>query len=56
MTIDDPQTYTQPWVGNKQTLELELPKDKTMLYESYCVPSEEEEFNQGVRNPAGGSE
>ena len=54
MTIDDPQTYTKPWVGNKQIFKLELPKDRTVLYESYCVPSEEEEFNRGVRNPAGG--
>jgi hypothetical protein len=54
MTIDDPQTYTPPWVGNKQVFNLQLPKDRTVLYESYCVPSEEEEFNRGVRNPAGG--
>jgi hypothetical protein len=24
------------------------------MYEDFCVPSEEESFNQGVRNPAGG--
>jgi hypothetical protein len=24
------------------------------LYEEYCVSSEEQEFNRGVRNPAGG--
>ena len=54
MTIDDPETYTKPWVGNKQVLRLELPKDRTVLLENYCVPSEEEEFNRGVRNPAGG--
>ena len=54
MTIDDPKTYTQPWVGNKQAFKLELPKDKTILFEDYCVPSEEQAFNNGVRNPAGG--
>jgi hypothetical protein len=55
MTIDDPKTYTQPWVGNKQTFRLQLPKDRTIIYENLCVPSEEEEFNRGVRNPAGGN-
>ncbi len=55
MTIDDPKTYTQPWVANKQSFRLNLPKDHTILYENLCVPSEEEEFNRGVRNPAGGN-
>jgi hypothetical protein len=54
MTIDDPKTYTTPWVGNKQVFRLQLPKDRTVLYEELCVPSEEQEFNRGVRNPAGG--
>jgi hypothetical protein len=53
-TIDDPKTYTTPWVANKQTFKLEMPKDRTVLLENYCVPSEEQEFNRGVRNPAGG--
>jgi len=54
MTLEDPKAYTKPWVGNKETFRLELPKDRTVLYEEYCVPSEEQTFNQGVRNPAGG--
>ena len=54
MTLDDPKAYTKTWVGNKQTYRLTLPKEYTVLYEYYCVPSEEESFNQGVRNPAGG--
>ena len=32
---------------------LQLPKGTTVLEEAYCVPSEEESFNQGVRDPAG---
>ena len=32
----------------------EFPKGLTVLEEAYCVPSEEESFNEGVRNPAGG--
>ena len=54
MTLDDPKAYTKPWVGNTETFKLELPKGLTVLYEEYCVPSEEQTFNQGVRNPAGG--
>ena len=41
MTIDDPKTYTQPWVGNKQVFRLDLPKDLTILDQDSCVPSEE---------------
>jgi hypothetical protein len=54
MTIDDAKVYTQPIAGGKQTYKLQVPKDLTILAEDYCVPSEEESFNQGVRNPAGG--
>jgi hypothetical protein len=54
MTLEDPKAYTKTWVGNKQTYKLVLPKEQTVMYEYYCVPSEEQTFNQGVRNPAGG--
>jgi hypothetical protein len=54
MTLDDPKAYTKPWVGNKQVYKLQLPQDYTVMYEWYCVPSEEESFNEGVRNPDGG--
>ena len=51
VTIDDPKTYTKPWVSDKLTFRLQ-PNEK--IHEDFCVPSEEESFNQGVRNPAGG--
>lgn len=54
MTIDDPMAYTKTWAGNKQTYKLTLPKESAVLYEYLCVPSEEQSFNEGVRNPAGG--
>ena len=54
MTLDDPKAYTKTWVGNAQTFQLALPKGLTVMYEYYCVPSEEQAFNRGVRNPAGG--
>jgi hypothetical protein len=52
MTITDPKAYTKTWVGGKKGLERQ-PKDFKMR-EEFCVPSEEEEFNKGVRDPAGG--
>jgi hypothetical protein len=55
MTINDPKIYTKPWVSAKlQTWQLQLPKGVTELEEAYCVPSEEEYFNEHTRNPAGG--
>ena len=51
LTIDDPKTYMNPWVSDKKTLRLQ-PNER--IREDFCVPSEEESFNQGVRNPAGG--
>jgi hypothetical protein len=44
---------TRPWVGGKEIYHLQLPKGLTVLEEAYCVPSEEESFNEGVRDLAG---
>lgn len=51
LTIDDPKTYTKSWASGKLVFHLQ-PNDK--IHEDFCVPSEEQSFNQGVRNPAGG--
>jgi hypothetical protein len=51
MTLTDPVIYAQPWVSDKLLFRLQ-PNDR--IREEFCVPSEEESFNQGVRNPAGG--
>ncbi len=53
MTLDDPKAYTKPWAGGKEMYHLQLPKGPTVLEEAYCEPSEEESFNEGVRDPAG---
>ena len=53
MTLTDPKIYTGAWSGQK-ALKMELPKGLTVLNENYCVPSEEESFNQRVRDPAAG--
>lgn len=53
MTLEDPKVYTRSWSGQK-TFKMELPKGLTVLDESYCVPSEEQSFDQNVRDPAAG--
>jgi hypothetical protein len=52
MTVDDPKAYAKPWVGAKQALTLELPKGLTVRYESLCVPSEIQNYNEGIGSPA----
>lgn len=55
MTLTDPKIYTKPWVSAKpMVFKLQLPRGVTEMEEAYCVPSEEEYFNEHVRNPAGG--
>ena len=53
MTLDDPKVYTKSWSGQK-TFKEELPKGLTVLEEGYCVPSEEQSFDEKVRDPAAG--
>jgi hypothetical protein len=54
MTLKDPEYYTAPWIGKKpQIFKLQLPIDRTIIGEEFCVPSEEEAFNQNIRNLAG---
>jgi hypothetical protein len=54
MTLKDPEYYTAPWISAKpQIFKLQLPVDRTIIGEEFCVPSEEEAFNQNIRNLAG---
>jgi hypothetical protein len=54
ITINDPDYYKTPWVSARPSVfTLQLPLDRTILGEEYCVPSEEEAFNENVRNLAG---
>ena len=50
LTIDDPKTYTKPWV-TKATMGASL---GTEMGEYFCVPSDEESYRKTVREPAGG--
>jgi hypothetical protein len=51
VTVDDPKTYTKPWVSDKKIFKLNA---QQQLDEEYCVPSEEQFFNQHTRDVAGG--
>ena len=47
MTIDDPKTYTKPWVSDTKTLKLTPPEK---FGEDFCVPSDEEKYKELMRN------
>jgi hypothetical protein len=54
MKINDPDYYKTPWVSAKpQVFKLQMPVDRSIIGEEFCVPSEEESFNANVRNLAG---
>ena len=52
ITLIDPKAYRMPWVSGKKTLTLQNLKE--FPDELFCVPSEEQEFNRRLRDPAGG--
>ena len=54
MTITDPKAYPQPFVTDTKILQLNLEKSMDEKLETFCVPSEEEAFNKGIRDPAAG--
>ena len=59
MTITDPKIYTKPWVSQRKVFRL-LTKEEVVvdgwgaLIDDRCVPAEEQDFNDKVRDPAGG--
>ena len=55
-TLYDAEYYTEPWVGTTRAFRL-LPADgwpQAELREEFCAPSVELDFNQTIRDPAGG--
>jgi hypothetical protein len=54
MTITDPDLYTRPWVSDTKVHRLQLEAAMDERLETFCVPSEEEQFNKAIRDPAGG--
>ena len=55
ITVDDPRTYAKPWTSDPRTLRLQ-PKGSPNgeILEVIFAPVDEKEFNERVRNPAGG--
>ena len=60
MTITDPETYTKPWVAETKIF-TRVPRSEWVsenwygMMEELCVPLDEvHEFNEKIRNPAGG--
>ena len=55
ITVDDPRTYAKPWTSDPRTLRLQ-PKGSPNgeMLEVIFAPVDEKEFNERVRNPAGG--
>jgi hypothetical protein len=54
MTITDPTVYSQPWVSGMLRHVLNVERSEDEKLETFCVPSEEQDFNKNIRNPAGG--
>jgi hypothetical protein len=59
VTITDPKIYTKPWIAGKHSYTL-VPKSEmtfegwAAFLEGICAPADEHDFNDRVRNPAGG--
>jgi hypothetical protein len=51
MTITDPKAYTAPWVGET----IKFVRAKAAIFEELCVPSEEDHFNDKIRDAAVGT-
>ena len=53
LTVNDPQMYTKPWVALDK-MRFELQPDDFDVREMLCSPSEVQEYNKVVTDPAGG--
>ena len=49
LTIDDPKTYSKTWEAEPRQIKA---RPGVEIPESFCVASEEEEFNRRIREPA----
>jgi hypothetical protein len=54
LTITDPDLYSKPVVSDAKVHRLQVERAIDERMELFCVPSEEDAFNQAIRNPAGG--
>jgi hypothetical protein len=54
LRITDPVVFAQPFVSDTKILSLTPEKTQGEKLETFCVPSEEQQFNRTIRDPAGG--
>jgi hypothetical protein len=54
LQITDPVVFVKPFVSDTKILSLGLEKTTGEKLETFCVPSEEQQFNATIRDPAGG--
>lgn len=54
LTITDPVLHLKPFVSETKILSLHHEKAMDEKLETFCVPSEEQQFNRTIRDPAGG--
>jgi hypothetical protein len=54
LTITDPVVFAKPFVSDTKVLSLGVEKSEDEKLETFCVPSEEQQFNRTIRDPAGG--
>jgi hypothetical protein len=52
--VTDPELYSKPWDSGILLHRLMVEKGMDERLEMFCVPSEEEAFNEAIRDPAGG--
>jgi hypothetical protein len=48
--LEDPKSYTRPWVSTTKVWERQAPE----IREELCAPMDELQFNEAIRDPAGG--
>ena len=53
-TITDPEVYSKPYVSDMKVHILNVERSMDEKLETFCVPSEEQLFNETIRDPAGG--
>ena len=52
--MTDPEIYPEPFVSDTKVLMLNVESTMDEKLETFCVPSEEQRFNETIRDPAGG--
>ena len=54
VTLTDPEIYAKPVATETMMHVLNVERSTDEKLETFCVPSEEQDFNKNIRDPAGG--